>query len=592
MNIFRTIGRWLRGLISSWSVLTRLLVGMLVVQLAILAFAVIVTSVGYRWAGLEPSNPSVETRSLMLVEAVSVAIAFGATASMAIILATTLTRRITDLTRIVEEQIATGKLDIALETIEQDEIGRLIVALNKLGRAYRASLDDLARRANEMAMLNLVAETINSTLDLQQVFDTSLREALKTVNWDMGSIYMWDERIDSLNMVSYVGLSEEVVRHTFSCQLGEGIAGVAARSRKMVIVDDMREHPEYASFYIDGMPITQISIPLVTAPGKLLGVLNIGNSNRRTLPSDELNLLTTVAHQITLAIDKAQLYHQVSQHAEELEDLVAARTAQLAKAIDELSVALQKAQEAEKLKSLLLTTVSHELRTPLATIKGSTSLLIEHHQHISGEALIQYLKDIEEETDKLTELISSLLEMSRIEAGVLQIQPQPIDLADVLRSSVNAAQLRLGDHIVHLTTENELPTCYGDARRIQQILANLLDNAAKYSPPGTPIRVHAESQGQELIVSVTDQGQGIPPEHVEHIFDRFYQVSNSRGDAGRHGIGLGLAICRGLVEAHGGRIWVESEVGRGSTFYFSLPAAGAQTLREGEEDEQKDDPHR
>jgi K+-sensing histidine kinase KdpD len=552
---------------------------MLVVQLAILIATIAITTTGYRQAGLEPSVTS-NMRALILIQALSVAIAFGATAAMAVVLARTLTRRITRLTDTVEEQVSTGNFYIALETIEQDEIGRLVVALNKLGKAYRNSLDDLARRAEEMSMLNLVAGTINSTLDLQQVFDTSLKEAVKSVAWDMGAIYMWDERIERLNMVSFVGLTEDAIRHIISYALGEGVPGIAAGTGKEIGIEDFPHNARYKAQYVKGLPTTLVCIPLRSVPGKLLGVLYLGSSAPDRLTEDKVGLLTTVAHQISLAIDKAQLYHQVSQHADELERVVESRTEQLATVIDELSVALEKAREAERVKSLLLTTVSHELRTPLATLKGSTSLLIEHHDRIDSESLVQYLQDIEDETDKLTELISNLLEMSRLDAGILQIQPQSIDLVQVVQSTVNAARMRIKTHELALRVPSMLPTCYGDAWRIQQILANLLDNAAKYSASGTKIEVRAVSEGDELVVSVKDHGKGIAKEHLENIFDRFYQIdqtanNSNRGDAGRRGIGLGLSICKGLVEAHGGRIWVESTEGVGSTFLFSLPTVNS-----------------
>lgn len=497
------------------------------------------------------------------------------------ILSRILGKPLAQVTTLIESQIAAEQLDIDLPGDRRGEIGRLYLALNKLGQAYRSSLQAQARRAEEMTTLNLVAETINRTLDLQEVFDTSLREALKTVSWDMGAIYMWDDRIDILNMVSYVGLSEDMVRETISCELGEGLIGQAAEMREVFVVEDFRKHPEAARKNVDGWPVTQVIIPLVTVPGQLLlGVLNVGHSEKKSPSQDELKLLNTVAHQITLAIDKAQLYTQASMRAEELEGIVEARTEQLAQAIDDLSHALDKAKEAERFKSLLLSTVSHELRTPLATIKGSTSLLLEYHEQIETDVLEEHLRDIEAETDKLTGLISDLLQMSRIEAGVLRIQPQPIDLVDVLRSTVEAAQVRLSDHPLRLAPSDKLPTCFGDARRIEQIVANLLENAAKYSPQGSAIEVQIASQEEELIVSVIDDGPGIAPEHREHIFDRFYQIGGG-GDAGRHGIGLGLAICKGLVEAHGGRIWVNSKLGEGSTFSFSLPTATEQALSEG-----------
>jgi signal transduction histidine kinase len=197
------------------------------------------------------------------------------------------------------------------------------------------------------------------------------------------------------------------------------------------------------------------------------------------------------------------------------------------------------------------------------------------------ETFIEHLKDIDEETDKLTELISNLLEMSRIEAGMLHIQSHSVDLPKTLQGAVEAARMRLQEHTIRLKRPVPSMSAYGDARRVEQVLANLLDNAAKYSPAETLIEVQAKEKAEEVIISVKDQGRGIAPEHLGRIFDRFYQIGVSP-DSGRHGIGLGLAICRGLIEAQKGRIWVESQVGRGSTFYFSLPTVSDGTLQEEE----------
>jgi len=487
-------------------------------------------------------------------------------------------RKMGEISRILEDRASSSKPYPVLETRKGDEFGRLIDAVNSMGTLYQNSFRTLARRADELATLNRVAETINRTLDLQEVFDVSLRGVLRAVDWDIGAVYMWDERAEVLNMVSYQGLSDEIVQETILYPLGAGITGESAQSRQMIIVEDTRDYPSDGWQHRTGLPISQISIPLLTVPGQMVGVINVGSSEKKTLTSDEINLLMTVAHQVAVAIDKAQLYTKVSRHAVELERIVDARTKQLAEVIDELVVAVERSKEAEKLKSLLLSTVSHELRTPLATIKGSTSMLIARHDQIARELLVELLIDIEEEADKLTELISNLLEASRIEAGILQIHPQAIDLSAVLRSAITAAQRRIHDHQITFAMSDNLPPCYGDARRIEQIVANLVDNAAKYSAEGIPIEVRLENRDRDLIVSITDHGIGIKPDQLERVFDRFYQIEHS--DSGRHGIGLGLAICRGLVEAHGGGIWAESEYERGSTFSFSLPIAQTDTLVE------------
>jgi K+-sensing histidine kinase KdpD len=383
-------------------------------------------------------------------------------------------------------------------------------------------------------------------------------------------LYMWDERSSTLNMVSYQGMSEDAVRKNITYSLGEGFIGKSAEQRSIAVTYSDQNQGAKDILSEDGWPDTQISIPLVAMPGQLLGTLNMGTSGSRTLSENDMALLITVSAQIALAIDKAQLYTKASEHAVELENIVAARTDQLSQAIDELWIALKQAREADRIKSLLLSTVSHELRTPLATIKGSASLLIEHHSKIRAPQRLQHLQDIEEEADKLTELISSLLDMSRIEAGTLQISVHPFNLADVTNETVQKARVRLKDRTFGVRNAKVAIMCSGDVRRVEQIIGNLIDNASKYSSHGTEIDLELSKTDHEAIVSVSDHGIGIDPEHIGHIFDRFYQVKMG-SDSGRHGIGLGLAICRGLVEAQGGRIWAESKPKRGSTFSFSLP---------------------
>jgi signal transduction histidine kinase len=151
----------------------------------------------------------------------------------------------------------------------------------------------------------------------------------------------------------------------------------------------------------------------------------------------------------------------------------------------------------------------------------------------------------------------------------------------MLDTSMSAAQVRHPKHVFQLQLPQHLPMAFGDRRRLAQIVANLLDNAAKYSSPSTTVTISAAAQADTIEVRVEDQGKGIPAEHIDRIFDRFYQI-NISGDTHRHGIGLGLAICRGLVEAHEGKIWVESEVGVGSAFTFSLPIATPERIYQGE----------
>ena len=227
-------------------------------------------------------------------------------------------------------------------------------------------------------------------------------------------------------------------------------------------------------------------------------------------------------------------------------------------------------EELDKLKSRLLSTVSHELCTPLATIKGYSTLLLDYDERLRHDEKGKYLEAVDRATDRLTELVDHLLDMSQLEAGLLHLQKESFSISGLMNDVVAEAKLRAPGHEIVLKLPKRLPRLGIDVRRIRQVLDNIVNNAIKYSEKGTRVVRGARRTGLELQVSVADQGMGIPAEDLGKVFDRMYRVEQ-RVSPDVKGVGLGLAICKGLVEAHGGRIWAESKVGRGSTFYFTLP---------------------
>jgi PAS domain S-box-containing protein len=241
----------------------------------------------------------------------------------------------------------------------------------------------------------------------------------------------------------------------------------------------------------------------------------------------------------------------------------AARTA-------ELHSALRRAQEVDKLKSQLLSTVSHELRTPLTSIRGQTSTLLDYADQIGPEERAEALRIIDHEAARLDELIGHVLDMSRLESGTLHVEPVATDLRPVLAEAVELMTAQAPEHHLALNMLDKLPLAQADPRRVMQIVRNLIDNAIKFSRPGTTVTVTAIQQDKQIIVSVQDQGAGISREHWPRIFDRFYRIEH--GSIRAAGVGLGLAISKGLVEAMGGQIIVDSRVGQGSTFSFTLRA--------------------
>ncbi len=233
---------------------------------------------------------------------------------------------------------------------------------------------------------------------------------------------------------------------------------------------------------------------------------------------------------------------------------------------------MQVLQQTDALRSALLSSVSHDLRTPLSTIKTAATSLLEQDMQWDEETRRGFTLAIEHEADRLNGLVENLLDMSRIEAGSLHPEKEWYPLDALLRDVLARMQPLLEGRAVQVELPDNLPPVELDAVLIEQVMVNLLTNAATYTPDGSPIDVSIQIREDAAVVSVADRGPGIAPAEQEHIFDKFYRVlEKAQPSAEPRGSGLGLAICRGLVEAHGGRIWVEAREGGGAVFRFTLP---------------------
>jgi len=231
----------------------------------------------------------------------------------------------------------------------------------------------------------------------------------------------------------------------------------------------------------------------------------------------------------------------------------------------------KKYEELNKLKSDLLSMVSHELRTPLATIKGYATMLVNYDDKLANDEKIQSLMSIDKATNRLTRLVDELVDMSRMDAGLLKLEMELADPATLIQQAVAEARLRVPGYGFEADVPAEgLPLVRMDVSRIRQVLDNLLDNAIKYAANGKGVAVSARQHDGDIIFSVTDHGPGIPEHELERIFDRMYRTEQQPRPS-VNGLGLGLSICKALVEAHKGRIWAESQLGEGSRFVFTLP---------------------
>lgn len=224
--------------------------------------------------------------------------------------------------------------------------------------------------------------------------------------------------------------------------------------------------------------------------------------------------------------------------------------------------------ELDRMKSSLVSTVSHELRTPLAAIKGYVSTLLADDVEWDQDSKREFLTIISNESDRLTSLVNNLLDLSRIEAGSLMLSWDECNLDDSIQRAAGLAQLQPGNRL-EVQIEADLPTLFADRPRLETILRNLIENSVKYAGEHATIHVDVSRQGEQIVFRVSDDGPGIPEEESQRIFESFYQVNASLARISS-GAGLGLAICQGLVRAHGGEIWVEKQ-NRGACIAFSIP---------------------
>jgi len=203
---------------------------------------------------------------------------------------------------------------------------------------------------------------------------------------------------------------------------------------------------------------------------------------------------------------------------------------------------------------------------------GASSSLSEEDTKLTPETRRALSRDILEASRRMSALVNNVLEMARLQSGTIQLKLEWYPLEEVVGGVLTRLKERLAEHLVSVDLPEDLPWVSMDGSLIEQVLVNLVENAVKYTPRGTPVEINARLDGEEVVVEVTDRGPGLPPGTEERVFEKFYRAQE---EGSQGGVGLGLAICRAIVEAHGGRIWAENRPGGGASFKFSLPAGGA-----------------
>ncbi len=423
-------------------------------------------------------------------------------------------------------------------------IGQQLAVTIDNARLYQ----ETERRLREVSTLYQLAQQMNTSLDVQEMLDSIVHSLKRTMGCRGCSIALLDAVDNALEICASAGIDSKWHRD-FKLQLGEGIAGRVALEGTPVYVADALQLDDFIFF--DPTVRSLLTVPL-SIKQRVIGTLTVDSDQPNAFSAADERLLTIAATQVAIAIENARLYASLEQRAQNL-----------AQAYAELKIA-------DRLKDELVQNVSHELRTPLTFLKGYVELLLEEEAGPLNAEQKKYLEILSEKTDTLTQLVNNIMSLQYAEQ-VLE-QKGPISLTQLARRAVRGCMATARKNNINLVEDlpPDLPPVSGDEGKLLQVFNNLLGNAIKFSPDGGEITVTLEDAGPMVQVSVSDQGIGIPKDKQGHIFEKFYQVDGSiRRRFG--GAGLGLAIVKHIVEAHQGQVWVESDLGQGSTFYFTLP---------------------
>jgi len=372
-----------------------------------------------------------------------------------------------------------------------------------------------------------------------------MQVAVQATLADLGVLMLENEASESLEVRAIVTKSGAQLPGQ-EYRLSDTITRQATEDGQPVIWQESSVERFFAQETISHQVTTAVALPLITK-GEVIGTLGLGKGRaEEPFARSDLELLSVLASQAAAAIQNARLFSRIRSAYEQLKEL-------------------------DRMKSEFLSTVSHELRAPLHSIGGFMQLLLDDKVEDRATQR-EALETVARQTERLTRLINNLLDVSRMESGWLKLEKGPVQIRDVVREVVaevrpmaEGRQIALADD-----TAPELPIVFADHERLAQVIRNLMHNAIKFTPSGGRIVISAAESEGNLVISVEDDGAGISGEAMPHLFERFYQADSS--DTRRAGgTGLGLYICRQIVIAHGGSIWAESEVGKGSTFHLGVP---------------------
>jgi signal transduction histidine kinase len=429
------------------------------------------------------------------------------------------------------------------------------------------------QQIGQLQILHRLGAFINTTFDIEEILHHVVQSLAGDLNFEKSGIVFLEKKGQKPMESAYFGFSSDEFTYLLE-HFDDLIRPVLARENELAL-QSARDATAGWSPTLSRFKLSSLLILPMRVKTQLIGFIVAGRSHGKVrLSHVERQFYCMYASQVSGAIENARLYEALGQANLTLEEKIQERTQNLIDANERL-------RELDTAKSNFISLISHELRTPLTSIKGFAMMLFLHDKDISDDKRRIYLSVLNEETDRLTRLITELLDISRIESGRLDFKWQWLAVPDIVHRLVQ--RLKLDAKSVEITTDfqQNFPAIVADLDKFEQVIVNLITNAVRFSPENGKVVVRGRTGRDGVTLEIADQGMGIAFSEQERIFDKFYRLDN---DINRKnpGTGLGLPICRALVNLHGGKIWVESEPGQGSRFLISLPI-NADKLPDGEQ---------
>ena len=439
---------------------------------------------------------------------------------------------------------------------------------------------ELRQRIRRLTILHRTGLLFHATRDPDELIESVLQALIRDLPYDRAMFSFYDEARQVSHDARVRGASAEVAAlaraRVMPIMDPDSFEGTVFLRGQPLLIPDLnaawdRLHPMNQQLAAASGANAVVSVPLKVQE-RVLGALTVDRTKEHSLTKDDLEVMTTLSHQVALALANALAYRQLEELNVGLEDKVRERTAVLEQTNRNLAAANARLHELGHLKSSFVSITSHELRTPMVSIKGYVDNLLDGLAGSLTQKQAHYLARIGNNAERLARMTNDLLDLSTIEAGRIVLHCEPLALGEAVDDVVDSLQTlaRRKSITVRNDVAPSLPLVTADRDKLHQVLTNLIQNAIKFTPSGGDIHIEGRAQdGRCVRVCVADTGCGIPSHDLEKVFEKFYRSESAPAEA--KGAGLGLAIVKTLVELQGGRLWVISEVGRGSQFFFTVP---------------------